>query len=362
MRNKKVIILIVSIILVCLLGIGGFFFFSNNDFKLEFGKKENNEEVKEKLPNVEENENVIPEEKKLQVIDVDSNSRPIAVMINNHKSARAHHTGLQDAYLVYEIVVEGGLTRYLAVFKDKNTEKIGSVRSARHYFLDYALENDAIYVHWGWSPKAQSDISSLRVNNLNGLTYEGKYFYRDKSINVGYEHRGFTSMELINQGITKLKYRTTSDKETLLNYSIDEVNLAEIEGVQVANNVSVTYSNSVTTSYVYDSNSKTYLRFVNNVAHTDYATKQQYTAKNIITYQVYNHTLSGDVKGRQDLDNVGSGNGYYISNGYAVPIKWSKASRGAQTVYSLMDGTEINVNDGNTFIQIQPRNKKLIIE
>ena len=75
-----------------------------------------------------------------------------------------------------------------------------------------------------------------------------------------------------------------------------------------------------------------------------------------------NSTLTGDVKGRQDIDNIGSGEGYYITNGYAVPIKWSKKSRTAQTVYTYTDGTEIKVNDGNTYIQIQPKSQKLTIK
>lgn len=89
------------------------------------------------------------EEPKLKIVDLNSKSRPYAVMINNIGVARPYHTGLQDAYLVYEIVVEGGITRYLALFKDVKPEAVGSVRSSRHYFLDYAMENDAYYVHWG---------------------------------------------------------------------------------------------------------------------------------------------------------------------------------------------------------------------
>lgn len=112
----------------------------------------------------------------MKIVDLSSNTRPYAVMINNHPSARQNHAGLQDAYLIYEMIVEGGMTRYMAVFKDKDTAKIGSVRSSRHYFLDYAMENDAMYVHWGWSPQAQSDISTYGINNINGLTYEGNTF------------------------------------------------------------------------------------------------------------------------------------------------------------------------------------------
>ena len=347
-KTKKVnagLIVVILLILVGLVG-GGLFFAS------KLGKKE----VENKPKQTQK-----VEEKKLQIIDQDSTSRPIAVMINNHPNARPYHSGLQDAYLVYEIIVEGGITRYMAVFKDQDTERIGSVRSARHYFLDYAMENDAVYVHWGWSPEAESQISKYKVNNLNGIAYEGVYFFRDNSLKVGYEHRGFTSMELIKKGVAKRGYADQSTKDTLLNYSVDNVDLSKLDGAKAADEVIIPYSGSITTSYKYDAENKVYMRYVNNKKHSDYVTKEQYTAKNIITYQVSNWTLSGDDKNRQDIDNVGSGDGYYISNGYAVPIKWEKKGKASQTVYTLKDGTEIDVNDGNTFIQIQPASKKLTI-
>ena len=105
-----------------------------------------------------------------------------------------------------------------------------------------------------------------------------------------------------------------------------------------------------------------YKRSVNGKEHVDYVTKKQYTFKNIITYQVSNYTLNDpENKGRQGLNNIGSGTGYFISEGYAVPINWSKSSRGAQTKYTLKDGTELVVNDGNTFIQLQPKGRSLSI-
>ena len=94
--------------------------------------------------------------------------RPIAVMIDNHIDAMPQ-AGLLEADIVYEIIVEGGETRLMLVLQGKDLEKVGPIRSARHYFLDYALENDAIYVHYGWSPQAESDISTLGVNNINGI-------------------------------------------------------------------------------------------------------------------------------------------------------------------------------------------------
>ena len=313
--------------------------------------------------NSDNNDSEIKEEPKpqLKIVDINSNSRSYAVMINNHASARKNHAGLQDAYLVYEMIVEGGITRYMAIFKDQDTSKIGSIRSSRPYYLDYVMENDAIYVHWGWSPQAQSDISKYSINNINGLYLEGKYFFRDKTLNVAYEHTGFSSIELLKKAATGLNYRTTTDKDLLLNYSVEEILLNDKENTQVANNVKIVYSSYVNTSYVYDSTNKVYKRYVNGAVHKDAVTGEQYTAKNIITYQVKNSVISNDDKGRQEFENIGSGEGYYITNGYATKIKWEKTSRQSQTVYKYLDGTEINVNDGNTYIQIQPKSQVLTI-
>lgn len=298
--------------------------------------------------------------RELKIVDEDSTSRPYAVMINNHSKARTNHAGLQDAYIVYEAIVEGGLTRMMAIYKDKDTARIGSVRSSRHYFLDYALENDAIYVHFGWSPQAQSDIRKLGINNINGL-YDSP-FWRDYSLGVPLEHTAFTNMEKIKEFSIKKGYRTTSDKELLLNYNPEEVNINEKEGAIVANQIDIRYSYYVTSSYTYDPQNKVYLRSVNGAPHmTSDADKVkiQVSAKNIIISDMSNYSI--DSYGRQNLNNIGEGNGYYITNGYAVPIKWIKTSRDSQTIYQYLDGTEIEVNDGNTFIQLRPINQNLNI-
>lgn len=315
-------------------------------------------EVKNEEKLDEDEPTPIVEEKKLKIIDEDSNSRSIAVMINNHHSAWPQ-SGLQDAYLVYEIVAEGGITRMLAIYKDATTAKIGSIRSSRHYYLDYALENDAIYVHFGWSPQAQSDIKTLGINNINGMVDAG--FWRDKTLNRATEHTAFTSIEKLNEVIKNKGYRSTSDQDTLLNYSIDEIDLSTMEDAIPANDITIKYSNYHTTSYQYDQDNKVYLRSMSGIANVDLVTEEQYTVKNIITYKLKNYSL-GDSKGRQELDNIGKGEGYYITNGYAVPITWEKTSRSSQTVYRYKDGSEINVNDGNTYIQIQPINQTLEIK
>lgn len=316
---------------------------------------------KEKIKENEENNdepvnNAVEEPKKLEIIDLESNSRPIAVMVNNHFQAVLNHAGLQDAYIVYEMNVEGGLTRLMALFKDKNTARIGSVRSSRPYFLDYVLENDAIYTHFGYSKQAELDIPALGINNVNGLVDSG--FWRDTSLNVAYEHTAFTSMENILNVATNKGYRLTTEEKTLLNYTTDEVDLSKMDSNMVATNVSVNHSASQNTSYAYDNNLKLYKRFINNNPHTDAITKEQYTVKNIIVVRLEVYSNDGYY---QNLNNIGEGDGYYITNGYAIPIKWHKSSRESKTTYTYLNGEEIKINDGNTFIQLQPLNEQLII-
>lgn len=280
-------------------------------------------------------------------------------MINNNHDAWPH-AGLDQSYLNYEIIAEGGITRIMALFKDKkDIEKIGSVRSSRPYFLDYVLENDAIYVHWGGSNDAYSDIDDLGIDNIDGMSYEGTYFFRDKTLNKAYEHTGFTSMNMINEGINELEFNKTTSKGNLFKHSVDEIDLSILEESIKADEVIIPYSNYHTTSYIYDESNKVYLRYMSDTPHTDSITDTQYTAKNIITYKLENYSY--DSYGRQVLENIGSGEGYFITNGYATPITWEKSSRSGKTKYYYPGGEEIVLNDGNTWIQIEPSNKYLDI-
>ena len=306
--------------------------------------------------NAEENSNtIVAQMPEVQIFK--GNDRSIAVMIDNNIDAQPQ-AGLNDAYMVYEIIVEGGESRIMALFKGVSLDKIGPVRSSRHYFLDYALENDAIYVHYGWSPQAQSDISSLGVNNINGISETTKEFWRVKDKRS--PHNVATSTEKILEIANKKGYRTTSSKDSVLNYTTDEVNL---ENGQIAEDITIPYSASNKVEWIYNSETKRYTRYSKGKEQTDWTTGEDITAKNIIVEFIANSTLNdGENKGRQTMNTVGSKDGYYITNGKAIKITCEKTTRSAQTVYKDENGNEIDVNDGNTFVQICPINANVTIE
>lgn len=275
--------------------------------------------------------------------------RPIAVMIDNHKGAMPQ-AGLNEAYAVYEIIVEGGETRLMALFKGKNLDKVGPVRSSRHYFLDYALENDAIYVHFGFSPQAKNDIAKLGVNNINGIYESSTSFWRVKDKYA--PHNAVTSTEKILEIAKKDGYSITSNKESVLNYVADPV---ELESDINASTVTIPYSDSNTVRYEYDEEAKNYTRYSRDIKQVDWDTKETVKVKNIIITFCKNTRLDdGENKDRQTIDNIKTLDGYYITNGKAIKITCEKTSRSGQTVYKDLNGKEIEVNDGNTFFQICP--------
>lgn len=343
-KKSQVKILVIVAVVIVLLGIA---------FTVKFIKDKQEEDVSGVI-SLGQEEGKLPEvnqAKKEEIKIYSGNDRPIAVMIDNVGDARPQ-AGLNKAYVVYEIIVEGGYSRMMAIFKGVDLEKIGPVRSSRHYFLDYALENDSIYVHYGWSPKAQSDITTLGVNNVNGIVTPANVFWRVKD--KASPHNAVTSTKNILQYANSKGYRTTSNADSVLRYTEEEV-LLEDENAVVANTIKIPYSTSYNVSYQYNEQTKKYERYEDGKLHKDWDTKETISTKNIIITFAKNTTLNDvENKGRQDLSNIGNLNGYYITNGKAIPITCSKTSRKEKTVYKDKQGNEINVNDGNTFIQICP--------
>lgn len=309
----------------------------------------------ETISGEENKETVVVEEKTVQIFS--GNDRPFAVMIDNHSDAWPQ-AGLNQAYMVYEIIVEGGETRLMALFKGVDLDKIGPVRSARHYFIDYAMENDAIYVHFGQSPQAQSDIKKFSINDINGIAEDGTTFWRVKDKSA--PHNAATSTEKLLESAKSKNYRTTSTEESVLNYVTDEVNLQE---GQVADTITIPHSDLQTVKYEYDETNKVYVRYARGKEQTDWDTKEPVTTKNIIITFCNNYTLSdSENKGRQGIKNIGTFDGYYITNGKAIKIQCIKNAREEKTTYQDMNGNEIQVNDGNTFVNICPINANVEIE
>lgn len=352
MKNKILIFLLITVIIILGLLIGWKFLYKKDNVNTN-AEINNNTNVE----NVDKPQEEVKETPKINTWSGDS--RSVAVVIDNVGDARPQ-AGLNDAAIVYEVTVEGGLTRILAIFKDIKdvSATIGPVRSARPVFLDYALENDSIFVHFGYSDRAKEEIDRLNIDNVNGLVANST-FWRTKEKKA--PHNALTNMEKIQEYASKKDYRTTSTTESVLNYVTNEVNL---EKGETANNIDIPYTGKYKISFKYNEEKKVYERYLNGKVQQDWVSGQTRTAKNIIITFANNYTTSEENGyGRQEIENIGDLEGYYITNGKIIKINCSKSSRSGQTVYKDKEsGKEIEVNDGNTYIQIVPLKTEVTFE
>lgn len=276
--------------------------------------------------------------------------RPYAVMFNNISLANPH-SGISQAVILYEAIVEGDITRLMGIFEEFDAERIGSVRSARHYFVSFADEYDAIFVHYGQTKYALAKIASLGVDNLSGLEAVGStVFYRDKAIKA--PHNAFASYEGIQKGTKQKGYRTKYRKG-IRHYQFYAED-TDLKKAEKAKKIILGYSNQPYLEY--KKKDKLYYRYQFGGAHIDATTKEQLSFKNIIIQYVDEWNI--DKKGYQtmNIENA-SGKGYYATNGKVVEITWKKNEAEKTMHYYDAKGKELVLNAGKTYVAIYPNNR-----
>src|SRR5690606_28241525 len=126
------------------------------------------------------------------------------VMVENSPRARPQD-GLHKADIVYEVLAEGEITRFVSVFQSQVAEVIGPVRSLRPYFAQIGHGLDGVIVHAGWSQDAKYYLVKHNLANFDQVYGDDKYYWRDNSRKV--PHNLYTKTELLREGIVNKKYR-----------------------------------------------------------------------------------------------------------------------------------------------------------
>lgn len=274
--------------------------------------------------------------------------RPIAIVINNLRKALPQ-SGISKADLYYEVLAEAGITRIIAIFQQFTSEKIGPIRSARHYFLDFVLDNDAIFVHHGSSEEGKKFVNDYNIDHLDGMDLEGITFFRDlqRAKERGLEHSSYSDSTKINDAIIKYSFETLHKKEFKPMFNFFEKDEDLLDG-QAAKNIIVPFSDYQQSIFKYDENKKVYLRFQGEDKHIDEENNEQLSVKNIIVQRVSMRVI--DSEGRRDLDLVGVGDGYYFTNGKFIRIKWEKINHNSPTMWYDENGDILSINKGKTWI------------
>lgn len=286
-----------------------------------------------------------------EALEVVSDCRPYAIMINNLVKA-VPQCGIGQADILYEIVAEGSVTRFMAIFHDlSDVGVIGPVRSVRPYFFRVAQHYGAILSSAGGSDEAISLIKKQGYDYLNGIAGAGSAFYRDdwRRSNRGYEHSLMTTGENLMNAAAKAGFTTTmEDVDYGLRFT-DEVMTAG----DAASQITVWfYQNGKKTVMDYDADNGLYRMSQHGQSTVDGNDDSPVGFRNVVVLEADTHVK--DKKGHLETQMTGTGKGYYARDGRIIPITWSRESNSAHYVYTDESGNPVSFGVGKTYVAIVP--------
>lgn len=316
---------------------------------------EPDEEDPTEEPPVEEPQGPVNPLTGLPVEEDISQNRPWAVMINNISKATPQ-AGIGAADVIIEAPVEGGITRFMALYQDMgDLQEIGPIRSSRPYYINIAMSFDAMYIHAGGSNDAYAALKSTGIDRIDGTNGSGETFHRDewRRKNKGSEHSLMLDVPLIDGYAEKHGFRLTHGEDYAAPFTFDDT--VERTG-ETANSVSVRFYGGETklTGFAYDPETKLYTASQFKTAMTDSTTGEAVKVRNIITVRTSISVIPGDDAGRLRATLSGAGEGQYIVDGVAMNIKWSRESDTSQWVFTQEDGTPLTLATGVTYIILLP--------
>lgn len=277
--------------------------------------------------------------------------KPVGVMIENEITARPFQQGLSQADIVYEAPTEGNITRFLAIFlKSEYSGKVGPVRSARPYFLDWMKESGGLYAHVGGSDEALrllwNGTSFSGVHDVDQFYYE-KYFWRENVRKIALEHTMFTTVEVLRGLADEMNWQdvilgTSKDDALLFDSSISAHEINIDFGLYLYR-----------VKYVYDAEKNGYLRFQNGKPHIDNFNEEQINPKTVIVQRVKSWPLNDD-KFRIAIRTIGGGEALIFQGGKIIPARWEKKSAEEKTKFYLENGEEFQFNVFPVWIEIVP--------
>jgi len=268
--------------------------------------------------------------------------KPMAVILENHFDSRPV-AGLENASIIYETVVEGEITRFLAIFDaDLKAKKIGPVRSVRPFFVDLVEEWQAVLFHAGGSVDGLNQLKKSSLANVDEISADGIYFWRDT--NRYPPHNLFTSANLIKRAVQAKNIETQADfSPWLFKSDQPKKDLFEFEEIKIDFSGSPFYQ----VKYRYEPANNDYVRYLNGQVH-----KTQngiiLKAKNIVIQTVDFEVI--DSYGRLAIDLKSGGSAEIYQDGGKTTGFWRKTN-GRTRFYDQAD-EEIRFNPGPIWIEL----------
>ena len=286
-----------------------------------------------------------------EALEAVNDSRPVAIMINNLSKA-VPQCGISQADIIYEIVAEGSVTRFMAIFSDlSEVGVIGPVRSVRPYFYRVAQHYGAILSSAGGSDEAIDLIKKEGYNYLNGIAGAGNAFYRDqwRRENRGFEHSLMTTGEKLLASAEKHGFDTTMENIDYGFNFTDEPFTSDYHACEV---IVWFYNNGKKTTFDYDEETGLYVMSQHGATAVDGNDDSPLCFRNVVILEADTHVK--DKKGHLETQMTGTGPGWYIRDEFMIPITWSRESNSDHYVYTDEAGNPVSFGVGKTYVAIVP--------
>ena len=276
---------------------------------------------------------------------------PIAVMVDDQADARPQ-SGFDSAAQVWQAPAEGGIPRYMLLFQDTVPKGVGPVRSSREYYIEWAAEWRAMYVHAGGSPQALATLASKGrgewVYNADDFRWEGRYLWR--TTDRFPPHNVYTDGQHL-RALAKRIGALDRPMEPSWLFAPD----ATRDQRPTGGTIRIDYPYE-TITYRYDIATNTYIRYIDGATkpQRDRAGGAIVAPKNVVILRMAFGALNDGhpQKHRLEAQNVGKGVAYISTNGVTVKGQWRKASPSAPTRLFGPDGKPVVLTAGQSFVQV----------
>jgi len=268
------------------------------------------------------------------------------VSVDNHRNAYPQ-SGLDKADRVYEILAEGGITRYLAVFHSQKADKIGPIRSARYYFAYIVKGHDFPFAHAGGNTNALNLIPQLKIKDLDEIYNSGPYFLRDKSRKM--PHNLYSSTDLLLKGAEKKKF-------SLL--PLEPLEQGKLEGGDAVDLIDITYSTDPRYLYTvtYEWGSGRYKRYINGVPHKTQEGLEIFTENIVVLETKTREVVTNELESEIEL--IGGGKALFFTGGNAYEGTWKKEKAASEFTF-IYQGKNMKFIGEHAWINIVPALKNV---
>lgn len=301
------------------------------------------------------NQNKNPLTGEMNLPDSAVGKQPVSIMVSNSQSA-VPQAGIGQADLVYETVVEGGVTRIMALFADPSALPLtGPVDSVREYYIDLAAPFNPIFMYFGGSETDYTALKNAKLFEIDGMNSPNA-FYQDNTLasSKGKEHSYFVSNQTLQSPLSAI------ENDSAVNYPDAFVfSNKPSDSSQTATSIHVPFSTSDVSDFVYDASTEKYLKSQFSAPQIDKNTGEQIAVDNVFILYA-NITAATNDSERKEID-FSSGMGVYCTKGGATNIMWSKDSQKSPFLFLSEDGDELKVSPGQSWVCIIPVENKALV-